>query len=64
LRAAGGEAKLKEYKCVQIGDHKRIGKTIEEWQRNGWRLRTYACAGIGTMMAVNHYLLFERGTES
>jgi hypothetical protein len=52
---------LKEWKCVQVGDHKNIGKTIEEWQKNGWSLHTYACAGIGAMMAVNHYLLFERG---
>jgi len=30
-------SKLKEYKCVQVGDHKSIGKTIEKWQKNGWR---------------------------
>ncbi|UCE57686.1 MAG: hypothetical protein JSW19_00310 [Candidatus Bathyarchaeota archaeon] len=52
--------KLKVYRCVQVGDHKNVGKTIEEWQKNGWHLHTYACAGIGAMMAVNHYLLFER----
>jgi len=52
---------LKEYICVQVGDHKRIGETIDKFQRNGWRLHTYACAGIGAMMAINHYLLFEKG---
>jgi len=50
----GSESELKGYICVQVGDHKRIAKTIEKWQRNGWRLHTYACAGIGAMMAVNH----------
>jgi len=45
---------------VQVSGHRRIGKIIEEWQKNGWRLHTYACAGIGAMMAINHYLLFER----
>lgn len=54
---------LKEWMCVQVGDHKRVGETIEKFQRNGWRLHTYACAGIGAMMAINHYLLFEKGTE-
>jgi hypothetical protein len=52
---------LKEYTCVQVGDHRNIGKTIADFQKNGWKLHTYACAGIGTMMAINHYLLFERG---
>jgi hypothetical protein len=46
---------------VQVGDHRNIGKTIADFQKNGWKLHTYACAGIGTMMAINHYLLFERG---
>ena len=52
---------LKEWKCVQVGDHKNVGEVIDEWQKNGWRLHTYSCAGIGAMMAVNHYLLFEKG---
>jgi hypothetical protein len=51
--------KLKEYECVQVGHHKDIGKTIEEWQKNGWRLHTYQAAGFGT--DVKHYLLFEKG---
>jgi hypothetical protein len=54
-----GDAELKEYTCVQVGHHKNIGKTIEEWQRNGWRLHTYQAQGTPTL--VNHYLLFERG---
>jgi hypothetical protein len=52
---------LKEWKCVQVGDHENVGEVIKEWQKNGWNLHTYACAGIGAMMAVNHYLLFEKG---
>jgi len=54
--------KLKEYECVQVGHHKDIGKTIEEWQKKGWRLHTYACAGPYLAGGpVNHYLLFEKG---
>jgi len=49
---------LKEYTCVLVSHHKDIGKTIEEWQKNGWRLHTYQATGFGT--DVKHYLLFER----
>lgn len=49
---------MKEYECVQVSHHKDIGKTIQEWQRKGWRLHTYQAVGYGTL--VNHYLLFER----
>ncbi len=51
--------RLKEYECVQVGHHKDIGKTIEEWQKRGWLLCTYQATGIGT--DVKHYLLFEKG---
>ena len=53
---------LKEWKCVQVDNHKSVGKVIEKWQNDGWQLHTYSCAGIGAMMVVNHYLLFERDT--
>ena len=54
--------KLKEYTCVQVGHHKDIGKTIEEWQKKGWRLHTYTCSGQYLAGGpVNHYLLFEKG---
>ena len=49
---------MKEWECVQVNHHKNVGKTIEEWQRNGWRLHTYQAQGSPTI--VNHYLLFER----
>jgi len=58
-----GEVKLKEWKCVEVNHHKDVGKTIEEWQRNGWHLHTYQTAGMGAgPMAYNvkHYLLFEK----
>lgn len=58
-KIAGGEFRLKEYECVQIGHHKEIGKTIAEWQMRGWRLHSYEAVGTPTM--VNHYLLFETG---
>jgi hypothetical protein len=55
---------LKEWKCVEIKHHKDIGKTIEQYERKGWRIHTYQTAGMGAgPMAynVNHYLLFEKG---
>jgi hypothetical protein len=52
---------LKEWKCVQVNHHKNIGKTIEEWQKNGWRFNTYACTQVRIAGDVNHYLLFEKG---
>ena len=55
--------KLKEYECDQVNHHKDISKTIDEWQKKGWRLRTYQATGtVGMATAfVNHYLLFEKG---
>jgi hypothetical protein len=55
-------AKLKEYECVEVKHHKDVGKTIEEWQKKGWRLHTYQATGqVGAATAfVNHYLLFEK----
>jgi len=50
---------LKEYECVQVGHHKDVGKTIEEWQKKGWRLHAYQATGRDVM--ITHYLLFERG---
>jgi len=49
---------MKQYECIQVRHHKDVAPTIEEWQRNGWRLHTYTAAGDTT--AINHYLLFER----
>lgn len=59
--------KLKEYTCVEVKHHKDVGKTIEEYQKKGWHLNTYSTAGMGAgPMAynVNHYLLFERESNS
>ncbi|HEX9862818.1 MAG TPA: hypothetical protein VGB11_06000 [Candidatus Bathyarchaeia archaeon] len=54
---------MKEWRCVLVGHHDDVGKTIQEWEKQGWRLHTYATAGtVGTVVyIVNHYLLFERG---
>jgi hypothetical protein len=52
--------RLKEWNCVKVGSHKDIGKTIEEWQKNGWALHTYSCTQYGRGGDANHYLLFER----
>jgi hypothetical protein len=53
---------LKEWKCVLVGHHDSVGKTVEEWEKAGWRLHTYCCAGNASMaLGTNHYLLFEKG---
>ncbi len=55
-------SQLKEWKCVLVGHHENIGKVIEEWEKQGWRLHTYQTAGMGGAInyTVNHYLLFEK----
>ena len=60
LKCQEGGVGLKEYMCVQVGHHRNIAKTIEKWQRSGWRLHTYQVAGP-YMGEINHYLLFEKG---
>jgi len=49
------------WECVQVNHHNDIGKTIEDWERKGWRLHTYSCAQLRGS-EINHYLLFERKT--
>ena len=51
---------MKEDEFAQVRHHKDVAVTIEEWQRKGWRLHTYQAAGDTT--AINHYLLFEKGS--
>lgn len=48
----------RKWECVEVGHHRTVGKTIEEWQRDGWRLHTYQATGYA--MDVKHYLLFEK----
>jgi len=45
------------WECVQLSHHKDIGRTIEEWESNGWTLFTYTCSQFQNT-AINHYLLF------
>ena len=55
--------KEKEYECVEVKQHKDVGKTIAEYQKNGWHLHTYQVAGLSggpVTSFVNHYLLFEK----
>ena len=52
---------MKEYECVQVKNYKDVGKTIEEWQMNGWRLHMYSCAQVSVGADAYHYLLFRRG---
>jgi len=51
--------KLKEWECVQVGHHRKIGKVIEEYEGAGWTLHAYQATGP-YMGEINHYLLFER----
>jgi len=50
---------MKKFECVQVENHRDIGKTIEQWQKNGWRLHAYQAAGRDIW--IKHYLLFEKG---
>jgi hypothetical protein len=54
---------LKEWKCVLVGHHDKVGKIIEDWEKAGWRLHTYQATGnVAPASAfVNHYLLFVKG---
>ena len=56
-------SKLKEYECVEVKYHKDVGRIIEEYQKDSWRLHTYQTAGMGAgplSYRINHYLLFEK----
>jgi len=58
---------LKEWKCVEVKHHGDVGKTIVEYQSDGWTFHTYQTAGMGAgpmAYKTNHYLLFERETDS
>ena len=52
---------MKIYECVEVKRHKDVGKTIDEWQKNGWHLHTYACTQYGIGGDAHHHLLFEKG---
>lgn len=52
---------MTRWTCVQVDHHKDVGKTIEEYQQEGWKLDTYqvsATPGTGFKSNINHYLLF------
>jgi len=51
---------LKEYECIEVKRHKNVGKTIKDWQKNGWRLPTYTSTQYGIGGDVNHHLLYEK----
>jgi len=53
---------LEEYTCVEVNHHKKIANVINEYQKKGWYLHTYACAGVG--FGTIHYLHFEREAAS
>jgi hypothetical protein len=47
-----------EYKCVQVGHHKKISEVAEGYLTKGWSLHTYQAAGAPNNVV--HYLLLER----
>jgi hypothetical protein len=49
---------MKEWKCVEVKNHKDITEIIEDHQKNGWSLHTFNSAGYPG--GVIHYLLFQR----
>jgi hypothetical protein len=55
--------KLKDWECVEVKHNKDVGKTIKEWEKNGWHLHTYSAAGSAGAMTqfIMHYLLFDKG---
>ncbi len=58
---------MKKFECMEVKHYKDVGKAIEEYQRDGWRLHSYQTAGMGAgpmAYKVIHYLLFERETSS
>jgi len=50
---------MKKFICVQVDNHKDVGKTIAEWQKKGWKLHIYQATGRDIW--IKHYLLFEKG---
>jgi hypothetical protein len=52
---------LKKFECIEVKRHKDVSKTIEDWQKDGWRLHTYNCTQYGIAGDVHHHLLFEKG---
>jgi hypothetical protein len=49
---------MKEWRCIQVEDHRKVGEAIENLQRDGWHLHTYQVNGRDIW--IKHYLLFER----
>ena len=55
---------MKEWEFIELGNHKDIGRTIIEWEKNGWKLHTYQAQRNPTFVNPEyHYVLFERETE-
>jgi len=47
---------MKEWQCVLVSNHKDVGKTIEEHEKEGWWLHSYACAGNAALaLGTNHF---------
>ena len=54
---------MKEWECIELGHYKDIGRTIMEWEKNGWKLHAYQAQRTPALVNPEyHYLLFERET--
>ncbi|MFC1804205.1 hypothetical protein ACFL0D_09625 [Thermoproteota archaeon] len=49
---------MKQWKCIQLDDHRKVAECIEDVQLDGWKLHTYQASGRDIW--IKHYLLFER----
>jgi hypothetical protein len=49
---------MKEWLCIQIVNHKRVAKAIQEHEAKGWTLYSYQVAPYADR--VSHFLLFEK----
>ena len=57
----GGDFEIEGVEMRNGGHHDNVGKTIEEFEKLGWKLHAYSCAGNANLaFGTNHYLLLER----
>jgi hypothetical protein len=52
---------MREWQCVQVDHHNKIGITVQEFEEHGWHLHTYTTGSSD--FSVTHYLLFVKGED-
>jgi hypothetical protein len=53
---------MKKWLCVQVANHKRVSKAIQDHEDKDWTLHTYQATA--TKDGVFHFLLFERNSDT